>query len=352
MTKKAKEFLFDLLQIPSPSGFEVDIQRRCKEYISQSVDEVYKDVHGNQFYVLNKTAPLRVMICGHVDEIGLMVNYIDEQGFIRVSAIGGIDVGVLPGQRVIIHSAHGPIYGVIGRKPIHLVPQKDREKMPELTDLWVDIGAKNKKDAEKWISVADPVTLDIPVRELKNGLITARGLDDRIGAFVTLEVMHTLRKRDLQVAVYAVTTVQEEVGLRGAVTSAYACEPHCAIAVDVGWATDHPGMNSGKYAEIHLGKGPILDKGPNINPRVFEGLTRVAEKHKIPYQVMPAPRATGTDANVIQLSRRGVATGIVGIPNRYMHTPAEIVSLADVEHAIELIREWILSLTPKDSFIP
>lgn len=348
----SKSFLYDLLNIPSPSGFEEKIQEKCKEYMNGYVDDIYKDVHGNQFYVVNKNAPLRVMLCGHVDEIGLMVNSITDEGFIHVVAIGGVDKAVLPGQRAVIHSSKGTIFGVIGRKPIHLTPEKEREKSPEFHELWIDIGVSNKKEAEKLVSVADPITLDVPIRELKNNLISARGLDDRIGAFVCLEAIRNLPKSKLKVAVYCVTTVQEEIGLRGAITSAFACEPHTALAVDVGWATDHPGIDKAKYADIKLGKGPILDKGPNINPKVLEGLIKVAHSQKIPYQLMPAPRATGTDANAIQLSRKGVATGLIGIPNRYMHTPAEIVSLKDVENAIKLIKNWILSLTPSVDFTP
>ncbi len=354
ISKVSKDFLYRLLETASPSGFESEIQKVCKNYMEPLVDEVQKDVHGNQYYILNKDSKFRVMICGHVDEIGLMVNSIDENGFIRITAIGGIDPAVLPGQRVIIHSARGKVCGVIGRKPIHLTPEKERDKSFELHELWVDIGARDKKEAENLVSVADPIVLDVPIRELTNNLITARGLDDRIGAFVCLEVMKMLAEKrgELKVGVYCVTTVQEEIGLRGAVTSAYTCAPNTAIAVDVGWATDHPGLEKTKFAEIKLGNGPILDKGPNINPVVFEGLKRVAEENQIPYQVMPAPKATGTDANVIQLSRSGVATGLVGIPNRYMHTPAEIVSLEDVGNAVKLISNWILSLTPEVSFIP
>lgn len=352
LSSSSKSFLYDLLTTPSPSGFEVKIQEKCKEYMTGYADEIYKDTHGNQFHVINQNAPLRVMLCGHVDEIGLMVNSIDDNGFIRAVAIGGIDTAVLPGQRVQIHSEKGTVYGVIGRKPIHLTPEKEREKNSELHQLWIDIGATSRKDAEKRVAIADPITLDVPIRELGNNLISARGLDDRIGAFVCLEAIRNLPKNKLKVAIYCVTTVQEEIGLRGAVTSAYACEPHTAIAVDVGWATDHPGIDKDRYAEIKLGKGPILDKGPNINPRVLEGLIKTARSHKIPYQLMPAPRATGTDANAIQLSRKGVATGLIGIPNRYMHTPAEIVSLTDVENAIKLIKNWLLSLSPSANFIP
>ncbi len=352
LSTTSKSFLYDVLNIPSPSGFEEKVQKKCKEYMNGYVDDIYKDVHGNQFYVVNKDAPLRVMLCGHVDEIGLMVNSITDEGFIHVVAIGGVDKAVLPGQRVVIHSSKGTVYGVIGRKPIHLTPEKERVKSPELHELWVDIGATSKKEAEKLVSIADPITLDVPIRELKNNLISARGLDDRIGAFVCLEALRDLPKSKLKVAVYCVTTVQEEIGLRGAVTSAFACEPHTALAVDVGWATDHPGIDKAKYADIQLGKGPILDKGPNINPKVLEGLIKVAKSQKIPYQLMPAPRATGTDANAIQLSRKGVATGLIGIPNRYMHTPAEIISLKDVENAIKLIKNWILSLNPSVDFIP
>lgn len=352
MRKESLDFLKKLLATPSPSGFEEKIQKVCRAYAAPFVDEIYKDTHGNQYHVINKSAPTRIMLAGHVDEIGLMVNTIDDKGFIGFVPIGGVDAAVLGGQRVHVHAEDGVVHGVIGRKAIHLTPEKDRGRALEMHQMWIDIGATSKKEVEKIVAIGDPITLDAGYQELRNDMIVARALDDRIGAFVCLEAVRLLQKRKINVAVYCVTTVQEEIGLRGATTSAYGCNPHAGIAVDVGWATDHPQGEGKRYGETAIGSGPILSRGPNINPVVRKGLTDVAKKHKIPYQNFAAARGTGTDANAMQLSRGGVATALVGIPNRYMHTPVELVSLRDVEHASKLIAEWIASLKAQPSFIP
>lgn len=352
MRKESLDFLKKLLATPSPSGYEEAIQRLCRDYAKPYVEEIHKDVHGNQYHVRNAEAPIRIMLAGHVDEIGLMVNTIDEKGFIGFVPIGGVDTAVLGGQRVIVHGAKVPVPGVIGRKAIHLTPQNDRNKPLEMHQMWIDIGAKDKKDAQKAVAIADPITIDAGYLELRNGKVVARAFDDRIGAFVCLEAMRLIAHRKINVAVYCVTTVQEEIGLRGATTSAYGCNPHAGIAVDVAWATDHPNGEGSRYGETAIGDGPIIDRGPNINPVLHKGLIATAKRHKIPIQHMAAPRGTGTDANAMQLSRGGVATAIVGIPNRYMHTPVELVSLTDVENAAKLIAEWICSLKGKESFIP
>lgn len=352
MRKESLEFLKKLLGTASPSGFEEKIQKVCRGYAEDFVEEIYKDVHGNQYHVINKDAPVRIMLAGHVDEIGLMVNTVDEKGFIGFVPIGGVDATVLGGQRVTIHGAQGAVPGVLGRKAIHLTPEKDRGRNLEMHQMWIDIGAKDKKDAMKVVAIGDPITMSVGYMELRNDMIVARALDDRVGAFVCLEAVRKLRKEKINVAVYCVTTVQEEIGLRGATTSAYGCNPHAGIAVDVGWATDHPNGEGKRYGETAIGAGPILSRGPNINPVVRKGLVDVATKNKIPFQNFAAARGTGTDANAMQLSRGGVATALVGIPNRYMHTPVELVSLKDVEHASELIAQWIVSLKADVSFIP
>lgn len=352
MRKESLDFLKKLLATPSPSGFEEKIQRVCGAYMGAHVDTIYKDVHGNQYHVLNKDADLRIMLAGHVDEIGLMVNTIDSNGFIGFVPIGGVDTAVLGGQRVTVHGAKGPVEGVIGRKAIHLTPEADRNKALEMHQMWIDIGAKDKKDAEKHVCIADPVTIAVGYQELMNDMVVARALDDRVGAFVILEAVRLLAKRKINVAVYAVTTVQEEVGLRGAITSSYGCDPHAGLAVDVAWATDHPRGEGERYGETAIGKGPIISRGPNINPVVHKGILAAAKKAKLPIQHLAMPRGTGTDANAMQLSRGGTATGLIGIPNRYMHTPVELVSLKDVENAAILIAEWIASLKANTSFIP
>jgi len=352
MRKESLNFLKQLLSTPSPSGFEEKIQQVCKAYAKPYVEKIYKDVHGNQYHVKNPDAELRVMLAGHVDEIALMVNHIDDKGFLGFQAIGGIDASVLDGQRVLVHHEKGSVPGVIGRRAIHLTDPEDRGKPLPIHQLWIDIGARDKKEAERIIAIGDPATIDVGFVELRNDRVVARALDDRIGAFVILETMRLLHKRKINCAVYCVTTVQEEVGLRGATTSAYGCNPHAGVAVDVAHATDHPNCDSKRFGSFSLGGGPILNRGPNINPVVAKGLIDTAKKKKIPYQMEAAPRGTGTDANAMQLSRGGVATGLIGVPNRYMHSPVEMVSLKDVEHCAVLLAEWICTLKPKHNFIP
>jgi len=352
MRKESLDFLKKLLATPSPSGFEEKIQRVCRKYMEPLVDEIYNDVHGNQYHVLNKGADLRIMLAGHVDEIGLMVNTIDKNGFIGFVPIGGVDSAILGGQRITVHGQGGPVPGVIGRKAIHLTPPEDRNKALEMHQMWIDIGAKDKKDAEKVVAIADPITIDVGYQELRNDMVVARALDDRVGAFVVMEAVRLLAKSKIHVALYCVTTVQEELGLRGATTSAYGCNPHAGLAVDVAWATDHPRGEGDRYGETAIGAGPIISRGPNINPVVHKGIIAAAKKAKIPLQHLAMPRGTGTDANAMQLSRGGVATGLIGIPNRYMHTPVELVSLKDVENAAKLIAAWIAGLKANTSFIP
>jgi putative aminopeptidase FrvX len=350
--KESHQFLKKLLSVPSPSGFESKIQRVCKDYAKGFVDEIYKDVHGNQYHVKNPKGKLRIMLAGHVDEIALMINHIGGEGFLGFQAIGGVDSSVLDGQRVNVHTDKGAIPGVIGRRAIHLTDAEDRGKPMKMHQMWIDIGAKDKKEAERVVAIGDPATIDADYLELRNGRIIARALDDRVGAFVVLEAMRLIARRKVECAVFCVTTVQEEIGLRGAMTSTYACEPHAGIAVDVAHATDHPDCDSKRFGEFTIDGGPILSRGANINPKIAKQLVTLAKRKRIPYQVMAAPRGTGTDANAMQLSRGGVATGLIGVPNRYMHSPVEMVSLKDVESCAQLLAEWVCNLKANTNFIP
>jgi endoglucanase len=352
MRRESLEFLKQLVSTASPAGFEQEVQKVCKQYVAPYVDEVYKDVHGNQYAVKNPDGQLRVMLAGHVDEIGLMVNNIDDKGFLSFVGIGGVDPAVLAGQRVVVHGAKGPVPGVVGRTAIHLTDPEDRGKALKMHQMWIDIGAKNKKDAGKVVAVGDPITTDAGFQALRDDKVVARGFDDRIGAFVIVEAVRLLQKRPIDCAVYCVTTVAEEIGLRGATTSSYGCNPHVGIAVDVGHATDYPSADLKRHGDGKIGAGPILARGPNINPVVGRQLVDVAKAKKIPYQVGAEPRGTGTDANAIQLSRGGVATGLISIPNRYMHSPVELTSLTDAENASKLVAEWLCTLRSDMSFIP
>jgi endoglucanase len=352
MNKESFDFLKQLIETASPSGYEWGIQGLLKRRMKAYCDEVRADVHGNVIGVINPRATFRVMLSGHCDEIGFMVMHIDDKGFITVSAVGGVDPAVVSGQRVTLHGHAGPVTGVFGRKPIHLLEEAERGKPVKLHELWIDIGAKNRKDAERYVAVGDYATMAVGLEKLKNNLITGRGFDDRAGAFAVIETLRKLKGRKVQVGVYGVTSVQEEIGLRGAQTSAYGIDPHVGIAVDVGFASDSPGSEPKRVGECKLGKGPTLHRGPNINPVLGRMLEATAKKHKIPVQMTAEPRATGTDANAMQVNRSGVAAALVSIPNRYMHTPVEVISMDDLDRVSDLLAAFLAELKPGESFIP
>jgi len=354
MQKDRLEFLEKLMAAWCPSGFEEEAQEVVRQRLAGRCDEVRTDVHGNVLAGVNTTAALRVMLAGHVDEIGLMVSHIDENGYLFFQTIGGFDPTILAGQRVVVHGAKGPVLGVIGRKPIHLLTEEERKAQLKIEDMCIDIGATSGDEARRHVRVTDTATLDVEFKHLLNNRVVSRGFDDRIGAFVVTETLVALAKRRPRVAVWAVSTVQEEVGLRGARTSAFGLDPHVGLAVDVGFASDYAGADKDKrkLGDVRIGGGPILCRGPNINPRVADGLEKTAKARKIPHQFQAAPGATGTDANAIQISRAGVATALVSVPNRYMHTPVEVLSLDDTDNTIRLLTEYILSLQPTDTFVP
>ncbi len=354
MEDAAFDFLKRLTDAPSPSGFEQPAQRVWRAHVEPHVDELHTDVMGNSWGVLRGADRPRVMLAGHVDEIGLMVQYIDDQGFLYFAPIGGVDAHLLPGQRVRVHGREGAVTGVIGRKPIHLLEHDERSKVAKIKDLCIDIGAAGRDEAEARVAVGDPVTFAFELERLGGDRVASRGLDDKMGSFVVAEALRRLaeRKPDLGCTVYGVSTVQEEVGLRGARTSAFGIDPDVGICVEVTFATDHPGVDKKAVGDVQVGKGPVLSRGANINPRLFDLLVDTARDEGIPVQFEAAPRATGTDANVMQLTRAGVATALVEVPLRYMHTPSEVLSLSDLEHAIQLLVAVLLRIGPDRNWIP
>jgi len=356
MRKESYHFFENLIALPSPSGFEENASKLFKNYVSKFCDEVTVDTMGNVIAVIKaeKKTDFNVMVSGHIDEIGLMVKYIDDKGFIYFSAIGGVDTRLLLGLRVVIHTEKGKLKGVIGQKPIHLMEAAEREKVSKIHELFIDIGAKDKKEALKYVSIGDCITVEWGLEKLLNGLLVGRGFDDRMGAFCVAEMLRLLsaEKKKLSVNIYGVASVQEEIGLRGATVSAYSINPKVGIAVDVGFATDFPSVDCKLVGESKLGGGPIISRGPNINPHIFELLIKTAKKDKIPYQLEGAPRGTGTDANVMQLTKGGVATGLVSVPLRYMHTPVEVLAEKDLDNTIKLLKEAVLSMKPDMSLVP
>ena len=348
------DFLLRLLDTPGPSGFERAPARVWSEEAATFADDVMTDVSGNTIAAINPSGSPRLMLAGHIDEIGLMIVHVDDEGFLYFQPIGGWDSQVLVAQRVVIQSAEGPVEGVIGKKAIHLIESGDRDKVTKVTDLWIDIGAKSKKDALKRVAIGDPAVLGSDALALPNHRIASRSIDNRIGAYVVLEALRRLSSRHPKAAVFAVATTQEEIAWSGggARTSATALDPDVAVAVDVTHATDHPGVDKKVHGDFQLGGGPVLSRGSAVNPVVFDLLVGAATAEKIPHTVQAAPRETGTDADAIYSSRQGIATGLVSVPNRYMHTPNEMVDTGDLDKAAKLLAAFARRLKPTTSFIP
>lgn len=354
MEARSLDFLKRFMETISPSGFEDEAARVWMAEAKTFADEVRLDFHGNAIAVINKGSSPRVMLAGHMDEIGFMITYIDDEGFLYFDQIGGWDPQILQGQRVWIRTKNGRVKGVIGKKPVGLLTEEDLKKVPKLDELWIDIAAKDKKEAEQLVSVGDPAVLAYGFEEFRNGYVVSRGFDDKAGAFVVLEAARLLSKLKPKAEIHAVATVQEEVGTRGARTSAFGIDPKVGIVVDVTFASDFPTMGDLKkrVGDIKIGKGPVLTRGANINHKVFELLVETAKAREIPYQLEPAPSFTGTDADAIRLNRAGVATGLIGIPNRYMHSPCELVSLGDLENAYKLMAYAVEKIDDQMSFVP
>lgn len=355
MDTRSLDFLKTLLDTPGPSGFESEVARLWRREAEGFSDRVWADVSGNSFALLHPGGAPRVMMAGHIDEIGLMVTHIDDQGFVYFSAIGGWDAEVLVGQRVRILTKNGPVRGVIGKKAIHLQDKENRDKPSKIKDLWIDIGANDGKDAKGRVRVGDSAVLDADLLELPSGRLVSRSLDNRIGAFVVLEALRLLAKNRPAAEVIAVATSQEEIGYPGgggARTSAFGLEPKVALVVDVTHATDYPTAEKKTEGDHPLGGGPVLNRGSAINPILFERLVETAEKEQIPYTLEASPRYTGTDADAIFGARSGIATALISIPNRYMHSPVEMVSLDDLERAARLIAAFVRALGPDDDFVP
>jgi len=352
MRDQSLQFLRELVNAPSPSGFEQPAQRIVRDYLAGFADEVRTDVMGNAIGVLNPKGRPRVMLAGHCDEIGFMVRHISDQGYLHFSPIGGVDAQLVPGQKVHVHAAKGPVLGVVGKKAIHLMEEEERKKVLQFHQQWIDIGAPDRKSAEARVSVGDPITFATSFDRLSGDLCVARGFDDKMGSFVVVEALRLASQRKLRAAVFAVSTVQEEIGLRGAATSAFSIEPEAAVAVDVSHSTDYPEADKKRVGDVKLGGGPVLHRGANMNRVVADRLVSAAKKAGLSHQMIGVPAASGTDAWSIQLSRGGVATGLVSVPLRYMHTPVEVLDLRDLEASAKLLAAFVSDLTPQVSFIP
>jgi putative aminopeptidase FrvX len=351
MREESYEFLKELLSTPGPSGNEAAAAEVWREE-ARKFAEVRGDRMGNSFATLNTGGSPRVMLSGHIDEIGLMVTHIDEQGLLHFTGVGGWDPQVLVGQRVRIQTGDGEVFGVIGKKAIHLMEPEERKKVSEIKSLWIDVGAKDSDVAKEMVRVGDVGVLDQDLLELPNDRLASRALDNRMGAFVVLEALRLLSEDDnLAAEVVAVASVQEEIGLYGARGAAFGLDPAAAIAVDVTHATDIPGVSKNEHGDHALGSGPVIARASVLSPAVSDGLIAAAEAEEIPYTLEGNSRSTGTDADAIHFTRAGIATGLVSCPNRYMHSPNETVDLDDLENCARLISAYVMTLDENSDFV-
>ncbi|HET7631308.1 MAG TPA: M20/M25/M40 family metallo-hydrolase [Gemmatimonadaceae bacterium] len=352
LTSSSIAFLKRLLDAPGPSGYEGPAARTWRAEAETFADHVTCDVAGNSFAEVNPKGSPTILLDGHIDEIGLIVQYIDDDGYLYVDSIGGWDPEVLVGQRLRFLTPKGDVTGVVGKKPIHLIKRAEREKASKLTDLWVDIGAASRAEAEARVGVGDAAVIDAPALDFPNDRVVSRAIDDRIGAFTVLEALRRYKKKPGKARVVAAATTQEEIGSQGggALVAANRVNPQMAIAVDVTFATDHPGLEKKELGDHKMGSGPVLVRGSLISPVVFDLLRRAADAGAIPHTLHAEGRATFTNADAIHLAREGVATALVSIPNRYMHSPVEMVSLVDVHHTATLIHEACRGVDDRTDF--
>lgn len=346
MNEASREFLWRLLETASPSGFETEAARVWRTEAESFADEVTVDSSGTSYARLRGDGP-RVMIEGHIDEIGVMISHIDDDGYLWFQPIGGWDDQVLVGQRIRVLGANGPVVGVIGKRPRHQLDADDLNKVSKIKTLWIDIGAKDVDDARSRVAIGDPGVIEQPLIHLSDDLIASRGLDNRVGAFVALEALRLLAQGDRPALdIWAVATSQEEITFGGATTSAFNLDPTVSIAIDVTHATDHPDADVRGNGLVKMGGGPALARGSAVHPGVHERLVAAAREEGIPHVIESTPRSTGTDADAIAYVRSGIPTGIVSIPNRYMHSPSEIVSLTDLENCARVIAAFTRRFGP------
>ncbi|MBA2713140.1 MAG: M42 family metallopeptidase [Rubrobacteraceae bacterium] len=351
MRDASYDFLKRLLSTPGPSGYEEAAARVWREEAGMFA-EVSGDRMGNSFATIGPGGSPKVMLAGHIDEIGVMVTHIEDNGMLRFTGVGGWDSQVLVGQRIKLLTGSGEITGVIGKKAIHVMEPDERKKVSEIKSLWIDVGARDGDEAKGMVRVGDVGVIDQDLVELPNGRLASRSVDNRMGAFVVLEALRLLSEEEnIDAEVVAVACVQEEIGLYGARGAAFGLDPDAAIAVDVTHATDTPGVSKNEHGDHAIGSGPVIKRATNISPIVAEGLISAAEGETIPYTLEADSRSTGTDADAIQFTRAGIATGLVSCPNRYMHSPNEVVDVEDVENCARVISAYIKTLGAESNFV-
>lgn len=352
MRQPSLDFLQRLVNTPSPSGHEARGQRVWLDYVKDFAHETFSDAYGNCVAVLNKGGSPRLMLAAHADEIAMTVNFIDDDGFVYVRKLGGIDAAITKAQRVVIHTRKGPVKGVVGNVAPHLTRGEKERKVPEIHDLFIDIGASDRKEAETLVHVGAPITLADEFELLRNDLAIARAFDNRIGTFAVAEALRLLSdsKRRLNAEVSAVSNIMEETGLFGARQIAYSLKPDVALVVDVTHATDYPTVSKAQHGDVKIGKGPTLTHGGCNHPEVLARIEAVAKQMKIKLQHEAMSATSGTDTDAIFWTRGGIPSGLISLPNRYMHSPVELVSLKDLERIPELMAAFALSLKRGEEF--
>ena len=352
MNETSFAFLCELLNSPGPSGFEQRPSRLWRTHAQSITDEVTHDVLGNSYARLALPGRPVAVIEGHIDEIGFMITHVDEQGYLWFDRIGGWDLQVLVGQRVMIMGTGGDVVGVIGRKAAHILEDSDKDRVPPIRELWIDIGASSRDEAQQQVQVGDPAVLDAGFRQLTKDRIVSRSLDNRVGAYVALETLRLLSENRPNVDTFALAATQEEVSYAGAFTATYSLRPAVAVVLDVTHATDYPGADKRSDGEVIIGGGPVLSRGASINLPAYHLIRETAEREGIPFQLQGAPRSSGTDADAIIKVGPGVATVLVSIPNRYMHSPNELVSLGDLDQTAKLVAAFIRTIDDSTDFRP
>ncbi|QAS53869.1 M20/M25/M40 family metallo-hydrolase [Halobacillus litoralis] len=349
MKKERLDLLLELLKTPSPSSMEMQIQRRWMEEMRGIADEIRTDHAGNAIAILNPEADFKVMLAGHCDEIALVINRIDEQGYLHFDKMGGINPKAAVGMKVTVLGHGKEVIGVIGVNAQHHGGLKGDFGVD---DLFIDCGAKSKDEIEKSVQIGDLAVYKRDPEVLMDRYIAGRGLDNRTGQFIVGEVLRKLSEKNLHVGVYAVSTVNEETNMGGAYFAAAGVEPSMAIACDVTFATDYPGVNKNKYGDIRLEGGPVLAKGAPINRKINQWLEQTAKKMEMDIQYELTPRLTGTDADKMRLTGKGVPVSLVSLPLRYMHSPVETASIQDIDEEVDLLVEMIANMTGNENLNP
>jgi len=352
MRPESFDFLKQLLETPSPSGFETRGQRVWADYVGKYASPVQSDPYGNVFAALNPGVSPKILLAGHADELGLMVNHISDEGYLYFQGIGGVDRAMLRGRPVLVHGPKGAVHGVTGHLAIHMQSPDDRKKVPEFHEVFIDIGVRSKAEALELVRIGDAISMDAGVVRLAGDRIAGRGCDNRIGTWSAAEALRLLAPRiaELQSSVIGLSTVQEENGLYGATMAGYRIRPDIAIVIDVTHATDIPLCSKPKHGDVRLGGGPVISIGSANHPVLIERFREVAAKHGIPVQFEANPRFSGTDADAIFIQRGGIPTLNIGLPNRYMHSPVEVIDLADLEALAELLAAFCLDVKTDDVF--